>query len=243
MRSELNMMIQILSSPSIYDLTTPIAHVIQKDPDFTSYGDACLEAAGGYSEGLFWWHIEWPDEIKAMTLKNITVTRKCLDTNELVSINILEFAVEIINYAAVTLLFKKDPLLCQHSFPILLNWTDNTSSKTWLRKAATRTIKGKSLQRILCSLMINNPVGIKAEHIAGSSNVLADAISRVYDTSFSENSFIKIFQDFPQMRSWKRFHPSQELLLILYLALLQGQDQGLCPPNKLGHFVQGNNIF
>ena len=101
-----------------------------------------------------------------MTLKNITVTRKCLDTNELVSINILEFAVEIINYAAVTLLFKNNPLLCQHSFPILLNWTDNTSSKTWLRKAATRTIKGKSLQRILCSLMINNPVGIKAEHIA-----------------------------------------------------------------------------
>ena len=53
MRSELNMMTQILSSPNIYDLTTPIAHVIQKDPDFTSYGDACLEAAGGYSEGLF----------------------------------------------------------------------------------------------------------------------------------------------------------------------------------------------
>ena len=193
MRSELNMMIQILSSPSIYNLTTPIAHVIKRDPDFTTYGDACLEAAGGYSEGLFWWHIEWPDEIKAMTLKNVTVTQKCLDTNELVSINILEFAVEIINYAAVTLIFKNDPLLCQHSFPILLNWTDNTSSKTWLRKAATRTIKGKSLQQILCSLMINNPVGIKAEHIAGSSNILADAISRVFNISYSENSFINFF--------------------------------------------------
>ena len=53
--------------------------------------------------------------------------------------------------------------------------------------------------------MINNPVGIKAEHIAGSSNILADAISRVFNISYSENSFIKKFQDFPQMKSWKRF--------------------------------------
>ena len=126
-----------------------------------------------------------------MTLKNVTVTRKCSNTNKLISINILEFVVEIINYAAVTLLFRNDPALCQHNYPILLNWTDNISSKTWLRKTATRTVKGKSLQHILCSLMINNPVGIKAEHIAGSSNILADAISRVFNISYSKNSRVK----------------------------------------------------
>ena len=133
MRSELNTMTKILSNPNIYSLATPIAHIIPKDPDFITYGDACLEAAGGYSEGLFWWHIEWPEAIKAMTLKNVIVTRKCSHTEKLVSINILEFVVEIINYAAVSLLFKNDPSLCQHNYPILLNWTDNISSKTWLR--------------------------------------------------------------------------------------------------------------
>ena len=241
MRSELDIMANILAHSKQYKLETPIAHIINKDPDFILYGDACLEAGGGYSDNLFWWHVEWPDEIKALTLKNLMITRKCLETNDLVSINLLEFVVEIINYAAITTFFKNEQSSVAHEFPILLNWTNNTSAKTWLRKAATRTKKGKSLQRLLCSLMINNPVGIKAEHIAGLSNTLADAISRVYSTSFSQISFDKIFQNFPQMKSWKRFHPSQELLSAIYSGLLQEQDCGLCPPNKLGHFVQGNN--
>ena len=90
----------------------------------------------------------------------------------------------------VTMLFNNEHSSYTHEFPVLLNWTDNTSAKTWLRKAATRTNKGKSLQRLLCTLMINNPVGIKAEHIAGLSNTLTDAISHVYSTSFSQNEWI-----------------------------------------------------
>ena len=135
----------ILSHPKVYSLDIPIAHIIHRDPDFTSFGDASLEAGGGYSNDLFWWHIEWPSEIKALTLKNILVTRKCTESNQMVSINLLEFVVEIINYAAITLWFKLEPLSCPHSYPLLLNWTDNATSKTWLRKAATRTQKGKAL--------------------------------------------------------------------------------------------------
>ena len=243
MRTELNTMISILSNPQKYSLKTPIAHIINREPDFTSFGDACLEAGGGYSKDLFWWHIEWPQEIKALTIKNLTVTKRCSVTNELVSINILEFVVEIINYAAVTLWFSRDPSSCSHEFPLLLNWTDNITSMSWLRKAATKTKKGKSLQRLLCSLMINNPLGFKAEHIAGTNNILADKISRIYNTSFSKTSFTKLFQEFHQLRSWKRFHPSQELLFYLYSGLLTGQDHGLCPPKNLGHFAPDNNIL
>ena len=57
-RKELNIMIQILSNPQKFSLQTPIAHIITREADFTSYGDACLEAVGGYSQKLFWWHIE-----------------------------------------------------------------------------------------------------------------------------------------------------------------------------------------
>lgn len=53
--------------------------------------------------------------------------------------------VEIINYAAITVLFQEQPHLCNHEFPLLLNWTDNVTSLSWLRKAATRTAKGKAL--------------------------------------------------------------------------------------------------
>ena len=102
MRKGLGIMKDILSNKKVYTLESPIAHIIKREPDFTSYGDASLEAGGGYSENLFWWHVEWPSEIKCLTLKNITVTRRCNETNELVSIKLLEFVVEIINYAAVT---------------------------------------------------------------------------------------------------------------------------------------------
>ena len=84
LRKELNIMVDILSHPKKFSLETPIAHVIVRDPDFITYGDACLEAGGGYSNNIFWWHIEWPDEIKALTIKNLTVTRKCTITDKLV---------------------------------------------------------------------------------------------------------------------------------------------------------------
>ena len=58
MRKELNIMKNILSNPNQFNLEAPIAHIINRHPDFISYGDASLEAAGGFSKDLFWWHIE-----------------------------------------------------------------------------------------------------------------------------------------------------------------------------------------
>jgi hypothetical protein len=48
---------------------TPIAHIIPRMPIFTSFGDSCLEGAGGYSIPLgYWWHIPFPEEIMQRTL-------------------------------------------------------------------------------------------------------------------------------------------------------------------------------
>ena len=180
---------KVLSNPEQYNLGTPIVHLDQREQNSVTYGDACLEAGGRFSNGKFWWHVEWPESIKKLTLKRLTFTRKCNITHKLVSINLLEFAVQIINYAAITVMFKEHPELCPHGFPLLLNWIDNMSAKSWIRKACTKSGKGKALQRILCILMMNNPVRIKAEHIAGLENTLADAISRIYSTKYSNVCF------------------------------------------------------
>ena len=54
MRNELKIMRKILSSPAQYKLEIPISHIIKRKPDFTTFGDVSLEAAGGFSEGIFW---------------------------------------------------------------------------------------------------------------------------------------------------------------------------------------------
>ena len=68
LRFELKIMDKVLSNPNQYNLGTPIAHLVQREPDFVTYGDACLEAGGGFSDGKFWWHVEWPESIKILLL-------------------------------------------------------------------------------------------------------------------------------------------------------------------------------
>ena len=51
---------------------TPIAFLIERTPFASSYGDACLDAAGGYSIDLkFWWHVKFPLEVVLRTLKHL----------------------------------------------------------------------------------------------------------------------------------------------------------------------------
>ena len=100
MKRELQMLRDIFSNPTDYPWTVPIAHLIPRDPTFSAWGDSSLYAAGGFSLDLqFWWYLDWPPVIELRTLKYYSVSRKDPVTNELISINLLEFAVIIINYA------------------------------------------------------------------------------------------------------------------------------------------------
>ena len=176
-------------------------------------------------------------------MKILKTKRRCKLSNKLISINLLEFVVEIISYAAVTVLFKDNPKLCSKSYPLLLNLTDDKTSEAWIRKAVTKTVKDSAWQRILCILMINNPVGLKAKYIKGVRNVHADAILRIYSNPNKPLSFYQLFQDFSQMKSWARSHSIQELLSNIYFALLEGREPGLCLTKTLGHFSQEKIIY
>ena len=76
--------------------------------------------------------------------KNLRVERRCKLSHKLVSINLVEFLTEIISYAVVTVRVLQNKKLCAQPYPILLNWTDNQTSQAWIKKAATRTPKGKN---------------------------------------------------------------------------------------------------
>ena len=78
----------------------PIAHIIPHDPTFQAWGDSSLFTAGGLSFDLkIWWYMEWPEEIQQRNIKHFKVKYCDYKTGKLISINLLEFAVIIINYA------------------------------------------------------------------------------------------------------------------------------------------------
>ena len=52
LRSELKIIKEIFFHPLQYNMETYIAHIVYRDPDFVTFGDACLEAVGGFSEDL-----------------------------------------------------------------------------------------------------------------------------------------------------------------------------------------------
>ena len=121
MRYEIKITKEKFSNPAKYNLSTPIAHVVSREPNFLTYGDVYLEVAGGFSQDLeFWWHVEWPQAINSLILKNLCVERRCRLSQKLVSINLLEFLTEIISYASATVCFLQDKTLCTQPYPIIL---------------------------------------------------------------------------------------------------------------------------
>ena len=121
-----------------------IAFLIERTPFASSYGDACLDAAGGYSIGLkFWWHINFPFEVVFRTLKYLPDNKN----RRLISINVLEFVVVIIDYcAALTVITTEN--VTEDPHPILLNIADNTSTHSWTMQAPSRCYNRVELPRM-----------------------------------------------------------------------------------------------
>ena len=96
-----------------------------------AYGKSSLEGAGGYSIGLkFWWHIDFPEEVKLGTL----LYRKDNKDGELISINDLEFVTVIINYIASLHIITTTSII-NDPYPVLLNITNKASALSWTQNA------------------------------------------------------------------------------------------------------------
>jgi len=102
-----------------YPIEMPIAHVVDRVPEFTAWGNVCLDGAGGYCPELkFWFFLEWPDFVKSKTLKAFKVVAK-INHDAFISINLLEFVTVIILYMAATQLVVRDrAIFFAHKYPI-----------------------------------------------------------------------------------------------------------------------------
>jgi len=70
LRAKLSLIRDALALPPTSH-SCPLAHLVPRTPTACVRGDASLSAAGGYSADLgFWWHIEWPPDIRARTLRH-----------------------------------------------------------------------------------------------------------------------------------------------------------------------------
>jgi len=105
LKEELSLIRKALSSKHL-NLRTPIAHLVRRDPSAEAWSDSCLYAAGGYSATMkFWWYIEWPKEVRDYTLIYVRNNKD----GQLISINVLEYAALLINYAAAYHFFHNNP--------------------------------------------------------------------------------------------------------------------------------------
>jgi hypothetical protein len=244
-RNSLSVILASLQDPS-HRWAQPIGFIIERDPHFTSLGDASGLAGGGYCETLkFWFDIMWSPRL-----------RKCIALpsthKDYVHINSLEFIVVILQLAAVIArleapLHEQQPLFPAGvpAQPILLSLTDNTAAEMWSNKVTSRSPQGQQLIGIIAELLRTRNIGLNARHIPGVKNVLADYISRPTNSNLSHSKRSEqIFRMNESVRTWDYFLPSPELLRSISCALSSKPIQGLPSlPRNLGRFVPAGSTI
>ena len=209
---EIALITQIIQDLSIR-LETPIAHIVPRDATYAAAADACKRCGGGWSTSLrFWWHLEWKDDVQR---------RARLPNNKkgrLISINALEMACVVINFAAAIYACYVDGI-CLDAFPLLANDCDNTSACAWINFGCKTSLQGRALGRLFVGLLMNTKLGIQAEWISTKMNVIADEISRLYGVD-GEYDYSKLLTDYPVLSNCRQFQPSDTLLTMIWDALL-----------------------
>jgi hypothetical protein len=217
MRQEIEFFHEKLLPESNIAWETPIAHIIPRTPTFTSFGDSCLEGAGGYCILLgFWWHIPFPEAVIQRTLKH----KKDNKDGLLISINVLQFVTVIINYCAV-LHFVTTTSTTDDPYPVLLNVTDNVSALSWTTGACKKSKVGRLLARFFRSLMINSPLGINSNWISTEDNKIADDISRIKEEIATEDSppffdYSTLTQMYPELIHCSSLKIQPKLILLIW---------------------------
>ncbi len=195
---------------------TPIAHLIPQTLFAATIRDSLLEGAGEFSITLgFWWHICFPDEMVQRTLRFKTSN----DNGMLVSINVLEFVMVIINYCTALHVVWTSPVTDDpHS--VILSFTNNSSALSWTLHTCKQSKIGQMLACFFCSLLINLPLGINSQWISTIDNKIADNISHLKKQSDNNSSpafdYTILKQTYLEMRHCSFFQIQPELILLIW---------------------------
>jgi hypothetical protein len=217
-----------------------IAHIVPRDPHATSLGDASNVGGGAYSPELrYWFDVQWSPRVRhGLSLKP--------GAADFVHINSLEFIVMLLQLAAAMERFASLPDDVQRhlfpsgrvsAFPVLLILTDNTAAAKWASALSWTTENNQNLIAIYAQLLRRTSIGINAEHIPGTTNVVADFLSRP-DLSLTRSSRLaQIFRQHSFLQTWPYFRPSRTLLRLLVSSLFSAP-WPVPPvlPAKLGRF-------
>ena len=208
---EIAYMTRVLQDNDI-KLSTPLAHIVDRDPTWQAWADACKRSGGGWSTDLlFWWHLVFPQDI---------VDRAYLPNNKsglLISINVLEMICVIINMAA-SIYFAWLDNHDMSTFPILANWCDNKAAHYWVETRCKSSLLGREMGRLFCGLLMGTNLGIQSDWISTKHNVTADDISRLTSAN-GEYDYSQLIVDHPHLASCRQFQPSDTLLTMIWDAL------------------------
>lgn len=157
----------------------------------------------------------------------------------MVTINDLEFVAILLNYAAACLAFAELLLASGGSFPVLLDFTDKISAHAWLKRPPTRGSNTCStLPCLFAMLQWQYSVGINAGHIAGSNNLIPDAISCPPLAALASSSHLpQVLQAFPSLKGYQEDRPSSKLLSLVFSALFLPLQLNLPPGVPLGQLL------
>ena len=191
-----------------------IAHYIDRDPTFTTTGDASLLGTGAFSPDLHAWTVvDLSPDLQACTKLSSSNPR-------FVHINELEFVTIILQLAMAI-------ARCEHSpqglpeIPLLRILSDNTTAVSWAEKISSKSLKGQTLVRIYGELLHRSNIGVSIVHLPGNLNNTADLLSRpdVNSPALLLLRLPKLTPQEPRLASWDFFLPSPDLTLLLESAL------------------------
>jgi hypothetical protein len=238
---ELTHVHSLIANPT-YKWEMQIGHVIPRDPQFTSFGDACLTAGGAFCDELeFWFEVHWS-----------TTTKQAIAAKTL-HINVMEFIIVILQLAAVVTILEENQLQpsLATKFPRgipalakLLIRTDNSPSQNWAHKVSSRSEKGQQLVHLYAALLERTSIAVACNHIKGENNSLADFISRppTHIPSLAWRHQ-QIFEKAPKLASYRYFRPHPELLSNLESRLFSEQWNATTTlPRQLGQFEVAASI-
>lgn len=194
-------------------------------------GDACLIGGGGCSpRQRAVWALDWPDPIVART------KLQSKDPNYL-HINVLEHLAILVGFIMAVSAWKLDPFGPHPSFLIL---TDNTTAEAWIKKLSVgKNPYSRAIAKLFLRVMMDHPLcGLAADYIPGVENELADFLSRLRkNNTLTAISLPAALQKaFPQAATYRRFHPTSELLTLLWSALSGRYPSLSAPLPPLGDF-------